>query len=96
MSGPWVRILPSAPNVIANKRMSQQDMPHNFAIGDHVYIINDSKPTIILKRLGENGYLAKLPNGMISSVNDMLLEVLGYDPMLDISNNPNELRLNTN
>lgn len=71
-------------------------MSHNFAISDHVYIINDSRPATIVKLLGKNGYLAKLPNGMISSVNDMLLEVPGYDPMMDISNNPNELRLNTN
>lgn len=68
-------------------------MTHNFAVGDHVYIINDSRPSVVLELLEKKAYLIKMPNGMVTSCNDMDLEKPGYDPILDVSNNPGEIRL---
>lgn len=68
-------------------------MSHNFAVGDRVYGINDSRPSIVLELLAKNAYLIKMPNDMITSCNVMNLEKPGYDPILDVSNNPGEIRL---
>lgn len=71
-------------------------MSHNFAVGDRVYVINDSRPSIVLELLTKNAYLIKMPTDIVTSCNVMNLEKPGYDPILDVSNNPGEIRLRPN